>query len=949
MAGKLTAEGFLNLVKQSGLVSVDQLKKLLSEYQEQGIKLGDREPAEIADELIQRTLLTRWQANKLLQGKHKGFFLGKYRLLDLVGKGGMSSVYLAEHVLMRRRCAIKVLPSKRVNDASYLARFHREAQAVASLDHPNIVRAYDVDHEMENDAEIHFLVMEYVDGQDLQEIVSKNGALEFRDAVNYIRQAARGLAHAHEADMVHRDVKPGNLLVDSKGVVKILDLGLARFFHEGEDKSLTIAHDEKVLGTADYLAPEQAIDSHMVDSRADIYSLGCTLYFMLTGHPPFTEGTLAQRLMAHQTKEPPPITKDRPDTPEDLVQILEKMMAKDRDARYQTAEETADALYEWLQNNTDEEWRQNNLSSGLGSGVGLSQAGSDAKDQQKKNPELAAFLSNLKDEPASAKGPGSGEVKQTPSRPQQPAAKPSSDVRDSSVIKEDKISTASTRIAGAEETRQKLEPKPSAPPAKPAAKQTAKPVAKPVAKRAAKQVAKPVKRPVKKAAPVVEALPSDSAVMEAEPDEIEAEVVEEAAPAELSLTSQKWFLPAVVGGGVGLLLIAGVVMFALSGEENAKPQEVKVAPPKEKETEKKAPTPETLPEEIKVGPKEDYKTIAAALKDIQIVFDKTFGVDSKTYTIKVTAGQELKERIQIDNSDLNYPKGITIVAESGKPVILAPDGPEAVIQLKGIEGLAIDGFLIRAQGKKVAVELSEFLVGTKLKNLKINDFQETGILARGISGLGNLPFLLENVRLKAGSPQAVGLDFTGDTNSSIVMSNVRCLNAMQTGLRFSSSVRDTQIKESIFSESSTGIRFESLGQDLTNLKLTNNTFFIVKSGIVFSVMPGPGSETIQISRNLFAAIEGPEAKVEQQNDPKVWAKILTAQENESSRTAPTPVPADELDLFKNKGKRGDANLSNFVSTTPGDEKFLSPAPDNPARKVAGTPGGMKPYVGAVGP
>ncbi len=956
MAGKLTAESFLNLVKQSGLVSVDQLKKLLSEYQTKGVKLG--EPTEIAEELIRRSLITRWQANKILQGKHKGFFLGKYRLLDLVGKGGMSSVYLAEHVLMRRRCAIKVLPTKRVDDASYLARFHREAQAVALLDHPNIVRAYDVDHEMENEAEIHFLVMEYVDGKDLQEIVTKNGVLDFRDAVNYIRQAANGLSHAHDADMVHRDVKPGNLLVDPKGVVKILDLGLARFFHEGEEKSLTIAHDEKVLGTADYLAPEQAIDSHQVDSRADIYSLGCTLYFMLTGHPPFTEGTLAQRLMAHQVKEPPPITNDRPDTPDDLVAIIETMMAKDREDRYQTATETAEALYDWLQNNTDDEWRVENLSSGVGSGVGLGQTGSGVQEEQQKNPELAAFLSNLKEESGIEKGSGSGRLdgaKKKQSNPSlQEAAKPSSHIRDSSVVRRKKISSASTRIAGPDEKQQELEviPPTAKPAAKPASKPTAKPVAKstPTTKPVAKPVAKPVKRRVKKAIPVAEAIPDDSVVMEAEvaePVEAEAEVVEEAAPAEALLGNSKKMLPAIIGGGIGILLLVGVALYSLMGGDENPPKPENVVTPAPVPV--KPAEPDTLPAEIKVGPDEKYKTIGAVLKDIQIVFGKTFGVGGGKYTIKVAPGQELKERIIIDNSDLKFPKGITIIAEEGKPVILAPDGPEPIVQLRGIEGLTIEGFLIRAQGKKVAVQLNDYLVGTKLKNLKINDFQSTGILAEGVTGFGNEPFQLENLSLKAGNPQGIGIHFSGETNSGIVISNFRSLNAMQNGIQFSSSVKETHIKESIFNETATGIRFESLGYLFSNLKLTNNTFFIVNSGIVITAMPGPGSEAIQISRNLFATIEGAEAMVEQQNDPKVWAKILTAQENDSSRTAPKPVPGNELDLFKNKGKRGDANFNNFVSTTPGAEKFLSPAPDNPARKVAGTPGGMKPYVGAVAP
>ena len=306
LSTKLNVETFIAVLKKSGLVDRDRLDEALNNYFESGGNSDD--PLALVDRLIAVNLLTKWQAEKLLQGKHRGYFLGKYKLLSLLGKGGMSSVYLAEHLLMRRRCALKVLPAKRVDDSSYLERFHREAQAVALLDHPNIVRAYDVDHQADGDRQIHFLVMEHVDGLSLQEMVAEKGVLSFLDAAEYTRQAAAGLQNAHEHGMVHRDIKPGNLLVDQTGVVKILDLGLARFFTAEEgDEALTIRHDEKVLGTADYLAPEQALDSHTVDARADIYSLGCTLYFMLTGQPPFTEGTLAQRLMAHQVKTPPPV------------------------------------------------------------------------------------------------------------------------------------------------------------------------------------------------------------------------------------------------------------------------------------------------------------------------------------------------------------------------------------------------------------------------------------------------------------------------------------------------------------------------------------------------------------------------------------------------------------------------------------------------------------------
>lgn len=353
----LNGETFLAVVAKSTLVDPERLRREVDEFKAAG---GDASNAmALAEHLTAKSLITKWQSEKLLQGKHKGYFLSKYKLLSLLGKGGMSSVFLAEHTLMKRRCAIKVLPHKRVADSSYLARFHREAQAVASLDHPNIVRAYDVDHQEDRDAIIHFLVMEHVDGLSLQDLVTKHGPCSLVDSVDYVRQSAVGLAHAHQAGLVHRDIKPGNLLRDNSGVVKILDLGLARFFdNQGQEQALTIQHDEKVLGTADYLAPEQALDSHTVDARADIYSLGCTLYFLLTGHPPFTEGTLTQRLMAHQTKEPPPVEKDRPEIPPTLSAIVRKMMAKKPDDRYATAQETAEALRKWLSVAAPPEWKK---------------------------------------------------------------------------------------------------------------------------------------------------------------------------------------------------------------------------------------------------------------------------------------------------------------------------------------------------------------------------------------------------------------------------------------------------------------------------------------------------------------------------------------------------------------------------------------------------------------
>ncbi len=348
----LSVKSLLDLIKRSKLVGDDELAAAFADFREQhaGDPLDESSAVRadaFTDSLISRNLLTRWQADKLLDKKYKGFFLGKYKLLSHLGTGGMSSVYLAEHILMKRRVAIKVLPKSRVDDSSYLARFHQEAKAAARLDHPNIVRAYDVD----NEGDTHYLVMEFVEGSDLQDTVrdlaGNNAELELEKAAQYIEQAAVGLHHAHEAGLIHRDIKPANLLVDLGGTVKILDMGLALFKND-EMASLTIAHNENVLGTADYLAPEQALNSHTVDRRADIYSLGCTLYYLITGHAPFNEGTLAQRIAKHQTQMPADARNDRPDCPASLVAICNKMMQKDPDDRYQTARDVADAIEEWL-------------------------------------------------------------------------------------------------------------------------------------------------------------------------------------------------------------------------------------------------------------------------------------------------------------------------------------------------------------------------------------------------------------------------------------------------------------------------------------------------------------------------------------------------------------------------------------------------------------------------
>jgi serine/threonine protein kinase len=340
MAVPASVDEFLDLVRKSGVADEKRLDAYLAKMR------ADMPPdaPKAAGLLVHNGILTNFQAENILAGKWRRFSIGKYKVLERLGSGGFAQVYLCEHKLMRRRVAVKVLPIAKAKDSSALERFYREARAVAALDHPNIVHAYDIDQ----DEDLHFLVMEYVDGANLQEIIKKSGPLSVERACHYMRYSALALQHAHEHGLVHRDIKPGNILVDRTGVVKVLDMGLALFFLE-EDDQLTKKHDDGTLGTADYLSPEQAMDSHDVDIRTDIYSLGVTFYFLLTGRAPFEGLPIAQKLLAHQMKQPKPISDYRKDVPAGVIAILDKMMAKKADLRYAVPGDLADALAPFTQ------------------------------------------------------------------------------------------------------------------------------------------------------------------------------------------------------------------------------------------------------------------------------------------------------------------------------------------------------------------------------------------------------------------------------------------------------------------------------------------------------------------------------------------------------------------------------------------------------------------------
>lgn len=316
----------------AGLIELAELKKVVMSLMSQsteGEQSNTFTPQRLADGLMHAGVLTRWQVKKLLAGRSKGFYLGSYRLLRPLGKGGMGVVYLGEHHVMKRLMALKILPPEASQDERRIERFKSEARACAQLDHVNIVRAYD----FAGAGDKLYIVMEYVDGIDLHLAVQRDGLMSIPDAVDALIQATEGLAHAHERGIIHRDIKPSNLLLRTDGVVKVSDLGLARIGWTDDDQE-----QKRMLGTADFIAPEQAIDSKAAGTRADIYSLGCTFYYLLAGRPPY-DGTAAQKLAKHQTAPVPDVREERSDCPAAIAELLMRMMAKKPEDRPKSAVE----------------------------------------------------------------------------------------------------------------------------------------------------------------------------------------------------------------------------------------------------------------------------------------------------------------------------------------------------------------------------------------------------------------------------------------------------------------------------------------------------------------------------------------------------------------------------------------------------------------------------------
>ena len=333
MVRLLPPQKFVDALRESQLVSKDSLRAMVAR-----LRGSNASSQRIVDELVAESLLTPYQAAELAAGRGRALTLRHYVILDRLGSGAMGDVYLARNSTDGRKYAVKVLSPELRGDATARARLEREAITAHGLDHPNIVRV--VEFSTDRRLGPPYLAMEYVDGVSLQAAVALSGTFDAELAADCGRQVAIGLSHAWKQQFVHRDIKPANLLLARSGLLKILDLGIVRSRNE---VALTVAGEQgkQILGTIDYLAPEQAIDSSQVDGRADIYALGATLYFLLAGHAPFQMGSQALRLIKKQRDEPPPIAALRPDVPAGLSNAISRMLARRPQDRYQRHEEVA--------------------------------------------------------------------------------------------------------------------------------------------------------------------------------------------------------------------------------------------------------------------------------------------------------------------------------------------------------------------------------------------------------------------------------------------------------------------------------------------------------------------------------------------------------------------------------------------------------------------------------
>jgi serine/threonine protein kinase len=349
---ELTVQNVYGLLLRSKLLSIDEAKAMFARWQQEA-KDAAANLAKFASWMVANKYLTEYQAQLLARGHAEGFFLNEYKILDRLGKGRMAGVYKAQHQL-GQIVAIKVLPPSKAKETNLLGRFHREARLALRLKHPNIVRTFQTG----TGEGLHYIVMEYLEGETLEDVLARRGKMAPAEAVRLVYQALQGLQHIHAQGLVHRDLKPSNMMLvgttpDStlRATLKILDIGLGRtLFDEamGEPGDPGLTTEGVLLGTPDYMSPEQARDPRHTDIRADIYSLGCVLYHLLAGQPPFLDTNIISQMIRHATEQAKPLKSFNPAVPDGLQQIVNWMMAKDPAQRYPTPQRAAQALQVFL-------------------------------------------------------------------------------------------------------------------------------------------------------------------------------------------------------------------------------------------------------------------------------------------------------------------------------------------------------------------------------------------------------------------------------------------------------------------------------------------------------------------------------------------------------------------------------------------------------------------------
>jgi serine/threonine protein kinase len=791
MPAPATNAELFEVILKSGVTEDSRLKSYLKKLTENQGGLPP-EPSKLAGLMVRDGILTYFQAEQLLQGKWKRFFIGKYKVLERLGVGGMGQVFLCEHKLMKRRVAVKVLPVAKAQDEAALSRFYREARAVAAVDHPNIVRAYDIDQ----DENLHFIVMEFVDGANLHDLVKKHGPMEILRACHYIYGATVGLHHAHEMGLVHRDIKPANILVDRSGVVKILDMGLARFFNPEEDDMLTKKFDENVLGTADYLAPEQAIDSSTVDIRADLYGLGGTFHYILTGLPPFPEGTVAQKLLWHQTKPPKPIRTIRPEVPEGLEAIIGRMLAKSVDDRFQTPAELMAALAPWVQTPIPPppEHEMPTLSAaasagfatktGTGSGAPLA-TGSSIYGTPMPNPS-SATQPLLKSKVLAASA--------SPTLPQ--TSTPAAVAEGPAVWESLTTDTISNNLTDTADAKKK--PK--------------------VAVKA--------------------------------PDLRTATVEAEAKPKPPVTRKKSSLLPWIVAGCVGLVLVVGLAAGTIYYVTKKEKDGAEDLPPPT--------TPRAVKRWYVAasgyGPEQSTtrKTVQDAFKDARNG-DTIVILDDRIDIPHLQLGySNPKQKMTIHIEAGNATKNVTWTF---KPAV-GGRAPVAV-DLINLEESTIDGITLDIGDAEVGIRIQGLCSGTQLRNVHVRGVKKTGVLLNGLDASDAKPLKITKLRttpVAPDKPYEQAFAILGSATSNVEVGDCRFEGGGKgSGLRIEAAATGLEFNNNRIFNWDNAVLIPGKDDKVKPLavKFSNNTFWLAKAGIHAEASVAGNGRTLAFDRNLF--------------------------------------------------------------------------------------------------